>query len=204
MPDQTPHLLFRLKAHVDRLLGWFLVALMGLAVVNVLWQVFTRFVLEDPSSFTDELARYLLIWVSLFGAAYASGKRAHLAIDLVRARLRGAAVHWHGIAVGTVILAFAVLVMVVGGVRLVSLSFLLGQTSPALGVPLGVVYLALPASGGLIAFYFALFLTERARLLRGRAPSLPVLQETTAEAYAETADPARMVSGGPDLTHPAA
>ena len=204
MPDAPTHPLYRVKARVDWLLGWFLVVLMGLAVVNVLWQVFTRFVLGDPSSFTDELARYLLIWVSLFGAAYASGKRAHLAIDLLRTKLRGAAVHWHGIGVGAVILAFAVFVMVIGGVQLVLLSFLLGQTSPALGVPLGVVYLALPISGGLIVFYFVLFITERTRLLRGLAPALPVLQETTAEAYAETADPARMAGDDPDLTHPTA
>ena len=90
--------------------------------------------------------------------------------------------------------------MVVGGVKLVSLSFLLGQTSAALGVPLGVVYLAMPASGVLIVFYFALFITERVRLLRGLPPALPVLQETTAEAYAENADPAQVGADETDLT----
>ena len=200
-PEMRRHPLYRTKAAVDVGLGWFLVALMGLAVVNVLWQVFTRFVLGDPSAFTDELARYLLIWVGLFGAAYASGKRAHLAIDLLRTRLTGRAVHWHGIFVGVVVLLFAVLVMVVGGWRLVSLSFLLGQTSAALQVPLGVVYLALPASGALIAFYFALFITERGRLLRGLPPALPVLQETTAEAYAENVDANRAEEGNP-MTEP--
>jgi TRAP-type C4-dicarboxylate transport system permease small subunit len=173
-------------------------------VVNVLWQVITRFVLNDPSAFTDELARYLLIWVSLFGAAYASGKRAHLAIDLLQTRLTGQAVHWHSIFVGVVVLLFALFVMVVGGVRLVSLSFLLGQTSAALEVPLGVVYLALPASGALIVFYSAAFIAERARLLRGLPPVLPVLQETTAEAYAETADASQVAPGEPDLAHPPA
>ena len=201
-PEMRAHPLYRIKSRVDWLLGWLLVVLMALAVVNVLWQVFTRFVISDPSSFTDELARYLLIWVSLFGAAYASGKRAHLAIDLLRTRLRGRAVHWHGIFVGAIIFAFAFLVMVVGGVRLVSLSFLLGQTSPALGLPLGVVYLALPASGALIAFYFVLFIVERTRLLRGRPPALPVLQETTAEAFAENVDAGKMAADEPDLTHP--
>lgn len=187
-PAARAHPLYRVKAAVDAALGWLLVALMGLAVVNVLWQVFTRFVLADPSSFTDEAARYLLVWVSLFGAAYATGKRAHLAIDLLRTRLRGRAVHYHGIGVGLVVLAFATLVMVVGGARLVALSFALGQTSAALDVPLGAVYLALPASGALIALYSVLFIVERARLLRGLPPVLPSLQETTAEAYAEAAD----------------
>jgi TRAP-type C4-dicarboxylate transport system permease small subunit len=199
-PEMRGHTLYRVKSTVDLVLGWALVALMGLAVVNVLWQVFTRFVLANPSSFTDELARYLLIWVGLFGAAYASGKRAHLAIDLLRTKLRGRSVHWHGIFVGVVVSTFALFVMVIGGVRLVSLSFLLGQTSAALGVPLGVVYLALPVSGALIVFYFALFITERVRLLNGKPPALPVLQETTAEAFAENADPAQVSADEADLT----
>ncbi len=187
-PEMRRHPLYRTKAVLDTALGWFLVVLMGLAVVNVLWQVTTRFVLGNPSSFTDELARYLLIWVGLFGAAYATGKRAHLAIDLLRMKLIGPAVHWHGIFTSTVVGLFALFVMVVGGLRLVSLSFLLGQTSAALQVPLGVVYLALPLSGALIVVYLALFVVERLRLLRGLAPTLPVLMETTAEAYAENVD----------------
>lgn len=203
-PASRDHPLYRVKSAVDWALGWFLVILMGVAVVNVLWQVFTRFVLSDPSAFTDELARYLLVWVGLFGAAYASGKRAHLAIDLLRTRLTGRAVHWHGIFVGAVVGLFALGVMVVGGVRLVSLSFLLGQTSAALGLPLGVVYLALPASGALIVFYFTVFIVERVRRLRGLPPTLPVLLETTAEAYVETADTARVSPDEPDLTHPGA
>ena len=180
-----PHPLARTKSAVDRILGGFLIVLMGLAVVNVLWQVTTRFILSDPSSFTEELARYLLIWVSLFGAAYATGQRMHLAIDLLRTRLSGRMIHKHGLVVEACVMVFALAVMVVGGVRLVLLSFALGQTSPALGLPLGVVYLALPLSGALVALYAGLFMAERVRVLRGRTPALPILQETTAEAYAE-------------------
>ena len=53
------------KNKVDRALEWALILLMGANVLNVLWQVFTRFVLRHPSSFTEELARFLLIWVGL-------------------------------------------------------------------------------------------------------------------------------------------
>ena len=81
-----------------------------------------------------------------------------------------------------------------------SLSFLLGQTSAALGVPLGVVYLALPASGALIVFYVVVFVIERARRLRGLPPTLPALLETTAEAYADNVDAARTASEEPRLT----
>ena len=62
---------------------------MSLMVVNVLWQVATRFLLRNPSSFTEEIARYLLVWVGILGGAYAVGKRIHLAIDLLPTKLEG-------------------------------------------------------------------------------------------------------------------
>lgn len=52
-----------LRNKIDKILGHTLSIIMGIMVLNVLWQVFTRFVVGTPSSFTDELARYLMIWV---------------------------------------------------------------------------------------------------------------------------------------------
>jgi TRAP-type C4-dicarboxylate transport system permease small subunit len=138
---------------VDRALGWVLAALMGVAVVNVLWQVFTRFVLADPSSFTDELARYLLIWIGLLGASYAAGRQMHLAIDLLPTKLTGFPRFYLGVLIEACIFLFALSVLVIGGIHLVVLTLMLGQTSAALHVPLGYVYLALPLSGLLMMFY---------------------------------------------------
>ena len=45
--------------------------------------------LRNPSSFTEEIARYLLVWVGILGGAYAVGKRIHLAIDLLPTKLEG-------------------------------------------------------------------------------------------------------------------
>jgi len=138
---------------LERTLAGVLIALMGLAVVNVLWQVFTRFVLSDPSSMTEELARYLLIWISLLGAAYAAGRRLHPAIDLLAGSLSVRMRRRQWSLVHATILVFAVGVMVVGGLRLVTLTLSLGQTSAAMGIPLGYVYLALPVSGAIISWY---------------------------------------------------
>jgi TRAP-type C4-dicarboxylate transport system permease small subunit len=99
---------------------------------------------------------------------------------------------------------FALFVMVIGGAKLVSLTFLLGQTSAALQVPLGFVYLALPVSGALIVFYIVLFLIERTRLLRGLPAVLPVLVGTTAEAYAERVDAVGESPSHPSRTQPEA
>ncbi len=141
-----------LRAAVDRALGTLLVVLMAASVVNVLWQVLSRYALGSPSSFTDELARYLLVWVGLMGSAYAAGQRLHVAVDLLpgrAGRLRAAsALFAHG-----VVALFSLAVLVVGGGGLVRLVAVLGQHSAALGVPLAWVYLAAPLAGGLVVFY---------------------------------------------------
>ncbi len=162
--------IWRVKAAVDQVLGGVLALVMGLLVLDVLWQVFTRFILRSPSFFTDELARYLLIWVGLLGAAYVAGQRLHLAIDLLPNRLHGRAGQALAAIIEGIIALFAITVMVIGGVRLVSLTLLLGQTSAALQVPLGIVYTALPISGALIAFYALIFLVDHVQKFRYGVP----------------------------------
>jgi TRAP-type C4-dicarboxylate transport system permease small subunit len=182
-------LLSQVKRRVDTALGWLVSALMGFAVLNVLWQVFTRYVLKNPRGYTDELARYLLIWVGLLGASYALGRQMHLAIDLLPNRLHGRARAVLGIVVELGVALFALFVMVFGGSRLVALTLLLEQRSAALRVPLGYVYLALPVSGALIVFYATLFMLDHVRTLRGRAPALAVTAVPSAAALAGEAPP---------------
>ena len=66
----------------------------------------------------------------------------------------------------TCIFVFAALVLVVGGTGLVWLTLDLGQTSAALQIPLGFVYLVLPLSGFLMMFYSALHGAEALQALR--------------------------------------
>nr|HOQ06006.1 TRAP transporter small permease subunit [Anaerohalosphaeraceae bacterium] len=74
-----------MAAWMKKILDWFLEILvmivMGVLVVDVLWQVFSRYVLRAPSKWTEELAIFLLIWAALLGAAVATGRGAHLGID---------------------------------------------------------------------------------------------------------------------------
>lgn len=132
---------------LDRLLGTAVAVCLGASVLVVLWQVATRYLLGDPSPWSEELVRYLLVWLGLLGGAYATGQRAHLAIELLPGRLGPRNRHRLDRTIRLAIGLFAAAVLVVGGGRLVHLSFALGQRSAALGLPLGVVYLALPAAG---------------------------------------------------------
>ncbi|MEO1370614.1 MAG: TRAP transporter small permease [Acidobacteriota bacterium] len=138
---------------LDRALGHLLATLLAAAVASVLWQVVSRYALDDPSSFTDELVRYLMVWLGLLGGAYALGRRLHLAIDLLPRRLGPAGRRRLDALIYGLIALFALAVMVYGGGRLVAITLALGQRSAALGLPLGYVYLAVPLSGAVIAVY---------------------------------------------------
>lgn len=138
---------------IDTILGKILVFIMAAMVINVLWQVFTRFVMGEPSSFTDELARYLMIWLGILGAAYVSGKNMHVAIDVLPQRASPETQKKLKNIVAFIIMAFAFFALVIGGCRLVYITFLLDQQSAALQIPLAVVYLCLPLSGLLIIYY---------------------------------------------------
>ncbi len=153
----------RVRKVVDRVLETTLAVLMAGMVLLVLWQVFTRFALRDPSSMTEELVRFGLIWVSLLGAAYGFGKKLHLSMDLLARRCGGRGRLGLEIFIQISVIAFALLVLVVGGSRLVDLTLALGQTSAALQIKRGYVYLALPFSGLVVMFYAALSLRESLR-----------------------------------------
>ncbi|UXX81319.1 TRAP transporter small permease [Reichenbachiella carrageenanivorans] len=142
-----------MRNKLDKFLEISLSLLLGLMVLNVLWQVASRYLLNDPSAFTDELSRYLLIWVGLLGAAYASGKGMHVAIELLERKLTTQQKHIQQLTIRILISAFSIVALIVGGTRLVIISFQLGQTSSAMHLSLGYVYLALPLSGLLICFY---------------------------------------------------
>ena len=142
-----------MRDQVDKIVRGSLVFLMGFMLINVVWQVFSRYILGSPSTFTSEMARFLLIWVSLLGGAYASGKHMHLAISLLPNRLGESGRRKLSILIYLLILAFVLEVMVIGGTRLVYITYILEQTSSALQIPLAYVYLILPLSGLLIAYY---------------------------------------------------
>ena len=56
---------------LDSVLAFILMILMATIVIDVTWQVLSRFIVGNPSSVTEEIARFLLIWIGLLGAAYA-------------------------------------------------------------------------------------------------------------------------------------
>ncbi|MCM0640560.1 TRAP transporter small permease [Cellulomonas wangsupingiae] len=141
----------RAKLLLDRLLTWACVVLFAVLVVDVTWQVFTRQVLDQPSTWSEELAKYLFIWLGLFASALVFGERGHIAVDFAVKKLPAKVQVAVAVLVQLSILVFTALVLIWGGLRVVDLAW--EQNLTGLPVNVGPLYLALPISGVLIALY---------------------------------------------------
>jgi len=138
---------------INRFIEVFLVLIFGLLVVDVLWQVFSRYVLNKSFSFTEEFARFALIWLSILGAAYLNAKREHLSMDFLYQKFSAKTQKKVAILIEILMFLFALIVMVIGGFNLVYTTLHLEQLSGTLRIPLGYVYAILPVSGLLIMFF---------------------------------------------------
>lgn len=143
----------KLRAKINNFLEKILVTILSAMVINVLWQVFSRYFTNNPSSFTDELSRYLMIWLGILGAAYVAESSEHVSIDFFAKKFSLKTQKNISRIISTTVISFAFLAMVVGGSRLVYITAKLQQYSPSLKIPLSLVYAVIPLSGLLIIFY---------------------------------------------------
>ena len=109
------------------------------------WQVFTRYILNDPSSWSEELVSYMFAWMSLLGASIVTSERGHMNIpvlvDMAKPGARKAL-----LCLGEVIaFLFSLVILVLGGVKIANLA--MGQMTSSLGVPIGVFYVVMPICG---------------------------------------------------------
>lgn len=155
----------KIKKVLDRSLEFLVAFLMGVLVVDVSWQVFTRYVMGHQASWTEELAVFLLMWVGLLGASVALNRGAHLGIDYFVGKLKPKTRVYTELAVFASTGLFALFVMMIGGGQLVRLTLVREQISPAMGIQMGYVYMAIPISGFFLLLYSLEFLVERVLVL---------------------------------------
>ncbi|WP_233558615.1 TRAP transporter small permease [Aquimarina sp. BL5] len=148
---------------IDTFLEKALIIIFSIMLFSVIWQVFSRFLLKSPSTITDEISSFSLIWLGLLGAAYATGKRLHLAIDLIPGHIIAKKQQLYDGIIHGAVLIFGFLVMVVGGTRLCWLTFVFQQKSATLEIPLGFIYLVIPISGLLVCYYSIEILLRKKR-----------------------------------------
>jgi TRAP-type C4-dicarboxylate transport system permease small subunit len=172
-------MLTKLKTGLDKGLEFITAVSMAALVVDVTWQVITRFILNDPSSWTEEIATYLMIWVGLLGSAVALNRRAHLGIDYFVGKLDFKKRLITESIVVICVAVFSISVLMLGGYQLVKETFELGQTAPATGIKLGYVYIAVPVAGFFLTIYSLEFLYEL--IVKFKQP----VSETTSNSESE-------------------
>lgn len=145
---------------VCRIMEIFLVVIFALLVLDVLWQVFSRYILNRSFSWTEELARFSLIWLSIMGAAYLNAKREHLSMDFLYRKFNAATKKKVSMFIEVCVFLFALIVMVIGGFNLVYTTLHLEQLSGTLRIPLGYIYAILPFSG-LLIMCFSVYHTSK-------------------------------------------
>lgn len=140
-----------MKKILDKILETMGCVIFSFMIVTSVWQVVSRYILKSPSTFSEEFLRFSLIWISMLGIAYVSGKMNHISIDFMKDRLGKKDVIYFGILVQLFFFLFAMFIMVIGGMRAVNISMY--QISPALKVSMGMIYFSLPLSGVFIMIY---------------------------------------------------
>lgn len=146
-------MLKRLNQSTVWLLKLLLVILFTLLTLDVLWGVASRYLLGGQASWSEEVARLLMVWLGLLGAALVARENKHLGMDTLARSLSPGAARVAAIISQMVILLFSACIMAWGGFELVSERFARGQLLPSLGISKGWFYLALPISGVLISLY---------------------------------------------------
>ena len=127
-------------------------------VLLTCWQVFTRYVLGNPSSWSEELVSYMFAWMSLLGASLVTSERGHMNIPILVERMKPAGQKALLCLGEAIAFFFSVIILVYGGTRITNLA--MGQMTSSLGVPVGVFYGVLPLCGLLNMIYTVLNIVD--------------------------------------------
>lgn len=170
------------KKVLDVVLYWITVVLFTLLVIIVVWQIFSRQVLQTPATWTDEGARLTFVWLGLFASAFVFGERGHVAVEFVVRKFPDAGEKIIAIVVQVIVLAFALVALVWGGWRASMNAWT--QELSALPFTFGQMYLALPISGVLMAFYSVYYIQGISRGIISPYPEMAEDPELQMEKYA--------------------
>jgi len=134
-------------------------------VIITTWQVITRYILGNPSSWSEELVSYLFAWASLLGACLVTGERGHMNIPILVEKFSPSAQKGFAIAGEAIALLFSIIILLYGGAQITHLA--MGQQTSSLGVAVGVFYFVLPLAGVLNGLYALLNMID---ILNGTIP----------------------------------
>lgn len=120
-------------------------------VILTCWQVFTRYILQDPSPWSEELVSYMFAWMSLLGASIVTSERGHMNIPVLLEHSSPGVRKILSCFSEIIAFCFSAVILVYGGIEIAKLA--MGQMTSSLGIALGVFYVVLPLSGMLNMVY---------------------------------------------------
>ena len=139
-------ILKKIWAHLEEFV---LLPILVFQVGLIFVQVIMRYIFDNSISWSEELARYLFVWLMWFGVSYAARNRTHLRITMIWDRLPGRGAYWLELVITLVWLGFGCFV-VFKGVEMVRSILRFKQVSAALGLPMQYAYLGVPLGAGLM------------------------------------------------------
>ncbi len=144
----------------DRFAEGVLAALMAAMCVIVFVGVIFRYVLLEPISWTEEVGRFCLVWVSFIGTYLAHRRSQHIGVTVLVDGLTPARQKYVRIVVSALLAVFMMMLMVQGTAYTTSFA---RYYSPILELPLGIVYAALPVAATLMLIAILLDLGKELR-----------------------------------------
>lgn len=125
------------------------------------YQIVTRFVFNSPSTVSEELLTYSFTWLAMLAAALVFGKREHMRMSFLADKLSGNALKYVQIFSEALVILFAALVMIYGGISITRLT--MTQMTASLGVPMSAIYVIVPICGIFTALFGIINIYELAR-----------------------------------------
>lgn len=135
----------------DNILRIICVIIFAFIVIVGVYQIVTRYVFNSPSTMSEELLTYSFTWLALLSAALVFGKREHMAMTFIFDKIEPSKQRLISIINELLVLIFAVVVFIYGGISITKLTST--QQTASLGIPMSYIYVVVPISGVIIAFY---------------------------------------------------
>lgn len=132
---------------INRSTEWITGIFLVIMVVIIFMQIVSRLLIQSSFPWTEELARYLMIWLTFLGAAFSFQYGAHIGVEILTSTLPKKVAAFFQVIVALLCI-FLFSLLVVKGYELVGKSTM--QTSPAMSIPMNYVYMIIPISGVLM------------------------------------------------------
>lgn len=126
-----------------------LAIIFGIMVFAIFYQIVLR-AFSKTNVWSEEITRYLFVWLSMLGSAVALRRGSHMQVDILIDLFPDKVKNAIEFLTNTLVIAFFLLIIIYGS-NLVAMTY--KQSSAGLGIPMSYPYLALPVGGALMLLF---------------------------------------------------